>query len=129
MGWYMDKGYLYRQHSTFLIRVPKYMCGLNGSTHVLRADCVEIPDFNSLLWADYSLFIDHGWVRGRMEKYYNATLQAVPTKMLVYVVHRSNMSNVYEKEFGLNLKAIVKRIVRYVPLTKKLRDEFNIFHD
>ncbi|MEJ8842230.1 hypothetical protein WG954_07535 [Lacibacter sp. H375] len=125
-GWYLDKGYLYKQGSNFLIRVPKHMCGLNGSTHMLHADLVEIPDFHSLEWNDYNLFTDHGWIRGRVKKYYQAELQPVPDPMLVYVVHRSNMSKVNHKEFGFHFKAIVKRIIRGIPLTEKLREEFNL---
>jgi hypothetical protein len=125
-GWYLDKGYLYKEGAGFLISVPRYMCGLNGSTHVLHRDLVEIPDFNSLDWDDYNLFTDHGWVRGRMKKYYDAELVPVPNAMLVYVVHSSNMSQVYQKEFGYNIKAIAKRILRGVKLTKSLREEFNI---
>jgi hypothetical protein len=129
IGWYLDKGYLYKEGAGFLISVPRYMCGLNGSTHMLHRDLVVIPDFNSLDWNDYNLFTDHGWVRGRMKQDYNAELMPVPKPMLVYVVHRSNMSQVYQKEFGFNLKAIIKRILRYVPLTKNIREEFNIWHD
>jgi hypothetical protein len=126
MGWYLDKGYLYREGAGFLIRVPRFMCGLNGSTHMLHNNLVEIPDFDSIDWNKYNLFTDHGWVRERMKKYYDADLVPVPKAMLVYVVHRSNMSQVYQKEFGFNLKAIVKRIVRGVKLTTALCDEFNI---
>lgn len=126
MGWYLDKGYLYRQNSNFLIRVPRYMGALNGSTHVLHSTLVNIPDFSSLDWIDYSQFTDHGWVRRRMKKEYNVLLEAVPAVMLVYVVHRSNMSQVKQKEYGFTLKAIVKRLLRSVWLTKRLREEFNI---
>jgi hypothetical protein len=125
-GWYLDKGYLYKEGADFLISVPRYMCGLNGSTHMLHNDLVKIPDFNSLDWNDYNLFTDHGWIRGRMKKYYDAELIPVPKAMLVYVVHGSNMSQVYQKEFGFNLKAIVKRILRGVKLTADLKEEFNI---
>jgi hypothetical protein len=125
-GWYMDKGYLYKQGAGFLIRVPRYMCGLNGSTHVLRSDLVLIPDFDSVSWMDYSLFTDHGWVRERIRRYYNETLEPVSRAMLVYVVHRSNMSQVHQKEYGFHLKAIVKRLLRSVPLTRRLKEEFGI---
>ena len=128
-GWYMEKGYLYKQGAGFLVRVPHYMFGLNGSTHVVRADLVEIPDFSSLHWIDYSLFTDHGWVKERIGKYYNEMLEPVSRMMLVYVVHRSNMSKVDQKEYGFHLKAIVKRIFRSVALTKKLREEFNLLPD
>jgi hypothetical protein len=61
-----------------------------------------------------------------MKKYYDAELVPVPNAMLVYVVHSSNMSQVYQKEFGYNIKAIAKRILRGVKLTNSLREEFNI---
>ncbi len=125
-GWYMEKGYLYKEHTNYLIKVPKDVRFLNGSTHVLHNDLVEIPDFNSQEWDDYNLFTDHGWIRDRIKKYYNVELTSLPDSMLVYVVHQSNMSKVDQKEFGLNLKAITKRILRFVPLTKKIREEFNI---
>lgn len=123
-GWYMDRGYLYREGSRFLLRVPKHMTGLNGSTHVLRADLVRIPDFDSTDWADYNQFTDHGWVRYRVEEEYGEKMEAITTDMLVYVVHSSNMSGVYQKEFGFNLKAIVKRLLRSKLLTRALKEEF-----
>ena len=126
MGWYMNKGYLYKQGSGYLIRVPHSMTALNGSTNILRSDLVTVPDFNSQDWLDYSLFTDHGWVKERVKKYYNAELEPIPTAMLVYVIHSSNMSQVYQKEYGFHLKAVVKRLLRSIPLTKRLGDEFNV---
>jgi hypothetical protein len=123
-GWFLDMGYVYSEGSSFLLQVPKHMCGLNGSTHVLRNDLVRIPDFMSLTWEDYNLFTDHGWVRMRMKQEYGAELEAVPQPMLIYLVHHSNMSGVYQKEFGFHLKAIVKRLLRSKPLTTRLRDEY-----
>jgi hypothetical protein len=125
-GWYMDKGYLYKDGSRSLVYVPRHMTGLNGSTHVLRSDLVAIPDFDSTEWGDYNLFTDHGWVRFRVKETYGATLEEIPQPMLVYVIHASNMSGVYQKEFGSHWKAIVKRIIRRRRLTKILREEFCI---
>lgn len=128
-GWFMEKCYLYKEVTNYLLKVPKDVRFLNGSTHVLHRDLVEIPDFNSPHWDDYNLFTDHGWVRERIKKYYNVELTPLPVPMLVYVVHQSNMSNVDQKEFGLNFKSIIKRILRFVPLTKKLSHEFNIYNN
>ncbi len=125
-GWYVDKGYLYKEGSVFLQIVPRHMTGLNGSTHVLRSDLVRVPDFNSLDWGDYNLFTDHGWIRYRVQEEYGVLLEAIPKPMLIYVVHTSNMSGVCQKEFGSHWKAIVKRLFRTVLLTAKHRDEFNI---
>lgn len=125
-GWYMDCGYLYKEGASFLIKVPRHMTGLNGSTHVLRADLVRVPDFDSMNWRDYNQFTDHGWVRYRVEEEYGEKLEAIDRYMLVYVVHGSNMSGVYEKEYGFNIKAIVKRLARSRVLTEKKREEFNL---
>ncbi|HLP36083.1 glycosyltransferase family A protein [Lacibacter sp.] len=125
-GWFVEKGYLYRENSNYLVKVPKNMRFLNGSTHILHSDLVKIPDFASLDWLDYNLFTDHGWIKHRLEEYYGALLYPIPFPALVYVVHRSNISQVGKKEFGFNLKSIVKRILRGKLLTTSLREEFNI---
>lgn len=125
-GWYMEKGYLHKEHTNYLIKVPKGIRFLNGSTNVLHSDFVEIPDFNSQDWNDYNLFTDHGWVKERIKKYYDVELTPLPDPMLVYVVHQSNISKVYEKEFGKTLKNFVKLILRGRILTKSKREEFNI---
>lgn len=124
LGWYMEKGFLYKRGDRTLIRVPRHMTGLNGSTHVLHADLISVPDFASLDWNDFNLFTDHGWLCRRIEKEFGTKLEAIKKAMLVYVVHESNISLIYQKEYGFHLKAIVKRIFRTIPLTRKLRDEF-----
>lgn len=125
-GWYLNAGYLYKEGSSTLVRVPNNMYKLNGSTNILRSDLVPVPHFDSLNWEDYSLFVDHGWVRERIRQLYKAELNPLLQPMLVYVVHKSNMSGVKQKEFGFHWKAIVKRIIRTVFLTTALRREFNL---
>ena len=125
-GWYMDKGYLFKEYTNYLMRISKHMRYLNGSTHVLHADLVKIPDFNSDDWQDYNLFTDHGWVKQRVLDQQGAILQPIPFAALVYVVHDSNISKVNKKEYGLTFKNIIKKIVRGVWLSNKLRNEFGI---
>lgn len=125
-GWYINKGYLHRQQSNYLIRVPKNMRSLNGSTHILHADLLKIPNFDSLDWQDYNMFTDHGWVVDRMKNYYGVTIVPIPFAALVYIVHHSNISQVRKKEYNLNIKGIAKRIMRGVWLSNRLRSEFNI---
>jgi glycosyltransferase involved in cell wall biosynthesis len=125
-GWYMEKGFLYKEGANYFIRVPKDMRFLNGSTHILRSDLVKIPDFSSLDWLDYNLFTDHGWIKARMQKYYGVILRPVPFTALVYVVHGSNISQVLKKEYSFNFKGIVKRILRGVRLSNAIKEEFNI---
>jgi hypothetical protein len=125
-GWYMHKGYIYKPGTSYLMLVPTFMRFLNGSTHVLRADIITTPDFNSVNWLDYSLFTDHGWIKDRLKKYLNIDLLPITEPMLVYVVHGSNISKVHAKEYSLSVKNIVKRILRGRLLTSKRREEFNI---
>jgi hypothetical protein len=125
-GWYAEKGYLYKDATNYLIRLPRNMRNLNGSTHILRADLVKIPDFNSMEWLDYSLFTDHGWIRDRMKEYYGAVLEPIPFPCIVYYVHESNISQIRKKEFALNYKTILKRLLRSVTLSKELRTEFGL---
>ena len=125
-GWYMDRGYLYKEHTNYLMRISKQMRYLNGSTHVLHADLVKIPDFSSDDWQDYNLFTDHGWVKQRVLEQQGADLQPIPFEALVYVVHKSNISKVHKKEYGLTFKNVIKKIVRGVWLSNKLRKEFGI---
>lgn len=125
-GWYMEKGYVYKPPSYYLIRVPKQMRFLNGSTHILRSDLITIPDFSSTNWQDYNLFTDHGWVKERLKKYLGIELMPIKKAMLVYIVHGSNISKIDTKEYSLTIKSIIKRIVRFVLLTKRLKTEFGI---
>jgi hypothetical protein len=125
-GWYMHQGYLYKPGTRFFMLVPKLMRFLNGSTHVLRSDLVTIPEFTSTNWLDYSLFTDHGWVKARLKEYNNVDLLPINKPVLVYVVHGSNISKVYQKEFGKTLKNFIKLLLRGRILTKAKREEFNI---
>jgi hypothetical protein len=125
-GWFIEKGYLHQQGSNYLIKVPKNMRFLNGSTHVLHSDLVKIPDFSSLDWQDYNLFTDHGWIKDRIKESEGSELHPVPFEALVYLVHHSNISQIERKEYSFTLKGIIKRILRRRILTQRLRKEFNI---
>lgn len=125
-GWYMHKGYIYKPGTSYLMLVPKLMRFLNGSTHVLRADLIHIPDFTSTNWLDYSLFTDHGWIKDRLKKYMDIDLEPIMKPMLIYVVHGSNISKVDKKEYGFSFKNIVKRILRGRILTNSRKEEFSI---
>lgn len=125
-GWYVEKGFLYREGSRFLMSVPRNMRYLNGSTHVLHADLVKVPDFSSLDWLDYNLFTDHGWIKDRLKESDGAVLSPIPFPALVYLLHRSNISDIEKREFGFSLKGIVKRILRGRLLTASLREEFHL---
>lgn len=124
-GWYAEKGYIYQDGSNYLIRVPKLMRYINGSSHILKSEFVEIPDFVSTKWEDYNLFTDHGWTKQRIKETYNEIIEPIPFPVITYVAHKSNISKI-NSEFGFQVRKIAKRIIRGVWLTRKLKAEFNI---
>jgi hypothetical protein len=65
-------------------------------------------------------------VRQRIKNTYEAELLPVSGMMLVYVVHQSNMSQVSQKEFGIHIKSLIKRMIRTRRLTFRMREEFFI---
>ncbi|MBS4065368.1 MAG: glycosyltransferase [Chitinophagaceae bacterium] len=125
-GWYVDKGYIHKDGTDYMIRFPQNMQQYNGSTHILRADLVTIPDFHSIDWLDYSLFTDHGWIKDRVKEQFGAVLEPIPFYSLVYLVHESNISQILQKAYGSNLKAVIKRLLRSVKLSVDLRNEFGL---
>ncbi len=129
IGWFINKGYLYRREDHYLVRFPRNLQNFNGSTHILRSDIIQIPDFDSQKWQDYNLFIDHGWVRERIRKQYKQELQAVPFYALLYYVHASNISRVQQFIYGNDLKVMLKRVLYKKKLTDHLKEEFCIGED
>jgi FkbM family methyltransferase len=122
-GWYIEKGYLFKEGSNYMIRIPRSMNSYNGSTHVLRSDLVPIPDFYSNDWQDFNLFTDHGWIKSRIKELYGEDLIPVHQPSVVYVVHESNISKI-SNQFEYGIRQVAKRILRGVWLSNKLRQEF-----
>jgi len=60
-GWRFLNGYMYEEGSKIILKNHE-IWGINGSTHVIRADLVDIPDLktNYNLF-DYSLFEGHAY--------------------------------------------------------------------
>ena len=61
-GFYIKKGFLLHTGEKRMIKISEGMQNFNGSTHILKTDYVEIPDFNTGEWMDYNLFTSHGWI-------------------------------------------------------------------
>src|SRR5690606_4716603 len=88
-GWYIEKGYVVSEGGNWAIRQKK-MHLFNGSTHILRSDIINIPDFNSTEWHDFSLFTAHGWIKGRLKKYFNIEIEPIGFYAVVYIIHHNN---------------------------------------
>jgi hypothetical protein len=124
-GWYMNAGYMMKQGGRFLVKINKGFKDFNGSSHVLRKDLVKIPDFSSTNWLDFNLFTDHGWIFHRIREEYGKELLPLNDLTLIYIVHNSNISGV-RKEYSINIRKLIKRLILSRPITNQIKDEFNL---
>jgi hypothetical protein len=122
-GWYIPKGYvlnsinekLYRQHKMHLF---------NGSTHILRADLVPIPDFDSLDWQKYNWFVSHGWTKIRLKEQLGVELLPIPFYGVIYVVHHSNISPIFSIIKAQSFRNFIKKFIYRLPFRSSIKDTF-----
>jgi hypothetical protein len=127
-GWYIDKGYIFREGSSLLIRQSKNMQMLNGSTHIVRHDFFKVPNFNNYAMFDYSFFESHGYLVSKIRDLYGEQLQRLPFYGVVYVVHRNNWSAIGLQINNSSLKKLLKKIIYFQWLSVALAREFGIYH-
>lgn len=125
-GWVIDKGYVYKESTNYLLRIPQRLHYINGSTIILHKKLIRIPDFSSAEYLDYNLFTDHAWVYDRIQEEYAVSLEFVAFPAVIYFVHENNVSKVDKTHYGFSFKNVVKRILRGTRLSTKLRDEFSL---
>lgn len=124
-GWYVNKGYILNKNSGKILRQRK-MHLFNGSTHILRSDLIDIPDFNDLNWQKYNWFVSHGWTKARIKQIYDLELQPIPFRAVIYVAHQSNISPVLSIVESRRLKNFLKRIIFGLKFSDKIKKEFGI---
>jgi len=126
-GWRITNGYVYEENSRIAVK-NKQIWAMNGSTHIIRADLVKIPDFNSnFKLFDYSLFESHTYTYQRLIDFHKEKLESVPFYAVVYLVHANNYSKVKEIITANSIKLLVKKILFGKYVTKKLREEFGLY--
>ena len=126
-GWRIIDGYVYQESSLVAVK-HNYIWGLNGSTHLIRSDLVEIPDFETdFNLFHYSLFQSHGYTYQRLIDFRKETLQPLPFYGVVYLVHQNNYSNIKEKVTANFIKLMGKKILRGKIVTPKMRKEFGLY--
>lgn len=126
-GWYIDTGYTYNEKSTYLYLKRKKFHQECATSHVIRKDLIEIANninYTSLSFADFSFWVDHGWIVGRtMIK--NQNLSALPFRGAIYMRHELNMSNF---NFGCPaLKKLLKYLLLRRTITPRLSEEFGLY--
>lgn len=125
-GFFVDKGFLYYSGKRRMIKINKGMQNFNGSTHILRAEFVTIPDFINGEWMDYNLFTSHGWILSRLKEKYGIELEAIPFPAVVYVAHGGNISKVSQLNFKEKFKHLIKLIIRAQHINATIEKEFAI---
>lgn len=126
-GWRFLNGYMYEDGSKIILKNHE-IWGINGSTHIIREDLVDIPDLetNYNLF-DYSLFESHGYTLQRLIDYKKETLQLLPFYGVVYIIHKNNYSEIKNIISSLAPKQIIKKIVYGTFISSKIRNEFGIY--
>lgn len=124
-GWRIKNGYIYEEGSRLAIK-SKQIFGINGSTHIIRASIIEIPDFNRNIFWNYNLFEAHGYTLARIKEYYGLDLDYIDFPAVIYIVHKNNYSNIKKIISGITLKNILKKILRTKIITYKMRSEFGL---
>ncbi|HVG42527.1 MAG TPA: hypothetical protein VM888_13010 [Chitinophagaceae bacterium] len=126
-GWYINKGYRYVENKRLLIKTPKGMNYVCGSVNIVNSDLIPIPDFSKKTYNDFQFFSSHSYMEERMQLEHNKQLLPIPFYSLVYVIHTTNFMARKKDIEEINVKNILKKIIRGKLITTKVRTEFGIY--
>lgn len=125
-GWRITKGFIYEENAPFVVK--KYdIQNINGSTHIIHKQHVDIPSFSSKLFWNFSLYEAHGYTYHRLRDYKKVTLQDVPFFAIIYIIHSNNYSGIQQALNRFSFKKIVKIFLRGRYLSKDIREAFNLY--
>jgi len=126
-GWRISKGYVYEENAALAVK-NKSIWQMNGSTHIIRADLVKIPDFTTNFnLFDYSLFQSHVYTYQRLIDFEKEKLEEVPFYAVIYLIHSNNYSEVKNIISANSIKLFIKKVLFGKWITQKLREEFGLY--
>jgi hypothetical protein len=125
-GWVVERGYVYVEGSAFLIK-QKFFQHVNGSTHIVRADLVPIPDFNDNRLFNFNFFESHGYLRLRVQQFFKEDLEVLPFYGTVYTVNSNNTSEIKKLFNSTSVKTLLKLLLRGQWISGAIRDQFSIY--
>ena len=107
-GWRISKGYLYKEHSSLIVKNYQ-VWAINGSTHIIRADLIDQPDFaTDFKLLSYNLFQQHAYTYQRLLDFHNEKLSDLPFFGTVYLIHNNNYSEVDKILSANKIKHFIK---------------------
>jgi hypothetical protein len=126
-GWRISNGYLYNEGSEVVIK-NKQIWAMNGSTHIIRADLVPIPDFaTDFKLLSYNLFQQHAYTFQRLIDFHSEKLSELPFPGTVYLIHNNNYSQVHKILSASRIKQFLKLLWSGTFVTKKIKRDFGIY--
>ena len=123
-GWYVNKGYLWKEGSSF-VQKHNQLTGINGSTHIIRTDLIPVNTKSNRFY-DYTLFESHGYTRKRIWHETSHSLSELPFRGTTVVIHDRNASLNYFQQNRHSIKSVLKFIAKTTPLTSKIRKTFSL---
>lgn len=127
IGFYVNKGYLYAENGSLLIKVPDQMNFVCGSVNIVRRDTIPEIDFSINTYENFSFFSAHSYVRTRIQYSHSQTIKPLPFYGLVYVFHSTNEMASKSNLRKLTIRNLAKWIIRGKVITPKVKKEFGIY--
>jgi glycosyltransferase involved in cell wall biosynthesis len=126
-GWRINNGYLYEEDAFLAIKNDRIWF-INGSTHIIRADLVNVPDLeNDFSFRSFSLFENHAWTLQRILDIHKEILQPVPFYGVIYLVHKNNYSTINKFVSGMPVRLLAKKLLKGKIVDQKMRKEFGLY--
>lgn len=126
-GWYVNKGLMYAEGSSFLLKVPRDMNYVCASVNIIRNDLVPEPDFSSTRYEDFQFYSSHAYMIEWIQQHYRLPMKPVPFYAVLYVIHQSNFFNHSNQLTKLSLKNIAKRLLRGKRISSAIKKEFGLY--
>lgn len=126
-GWYVDKGYVYIENKNLLFRYPKKFYNFCGSSYIVRADLIPIPEFENKNLLDYCFFEGHAWLIIFLRDYKNEILQPLPFYAAAYVLNSVSWMNSGKSFLNKGLRKWAKIFFYGQLKNARIKKEFTLF--
>jgi len=136
-GWFLDRGFLYREGGHFMYNIPANFSRICGTSHVIRYDLFNLPEQMETVRREYILrgLGSHIFIREMLAD--NGTpLDPLPFTGAVYIIgHGDNHSQtlgyrpfIFGRHGGSKgVLGTLRALSRFRLLTNSLRGEFGIY--